>query len=472
MKPFDPFDEHGEVTREFVRGGNIIRFIGWGVFSPILFYAFHLAQAESYWFLVVGFVCYISPALIAWLSLRASSPLKCMFGWLIFESIALMVFSEVVGMDIVFLMVCFTVMVFNAGSLVGIKGSLSISVIMFSVIALVEGELRAVDTVTLSRDIHMCMVTLLGMCVALLTHQNFLLLRHQVKLKRDILNQKQSLESLYQHIVDAITNPFLSDEEILDHIGPDLDSEQIERYRRRIRSRQAFESIGRRVPHIVHDAKNILHPMSAIAEMLKHEINDNAEAYDMLSDFDSATHRLHMLLERFERPRLLNNTFHDSCSLQEVVTEVSSLLQASSHESITLQVVNELGERPDSLAIDETSLHRVISNICINGMHAMNHRGALKIHLRPSDDEEASRVNSQEECVTLSISDQGVGMSEEVKLNLFTPYFTTRRDSGGTGLGLANAHAIISEVGGAIIVDSELGQGSTFRLVFPTQHIA
>jgi signal transduction histidine kinase len=102
----------------------------------------------------------------------------------------------------------------------------------------------------------------------------------------------------------------------------------------------------------------------------------------------------------------------------------------------------------------------------------MKNEGTLSIHLRPSDPEESSRVHRQKGCVTVSISDQGIGMNQEVKQNLFMPYFTTRKDEGGTGLGLANAHAIVSEIGGVIIVESKLGLGSTFRLVFPTQQSA
>ena len=472
MISFDPFDEHGEVTDDFIRGGNIIRCIGWGVFSPVLFFSFHLAQAADYWFVIVGLTCYVYPALMAWLSKSASYPLKLTFGGLILESVALMLFSEVVGLDTVFLMVCFIVMVFNAGSIAGIRGSLWIAAVMFCTIALIQGELRAVETVTLSREIHLFMVTLLGVCVALLTNQTFLLLKHQVRLKREILEQKKSLEALNTHLVDTITNPFLSDEEILTHIGPTLDDEHIEQYRRRIRSRQAFESLGRRAPSIVHDAKNLLHPMSVLAELLRIEVDGNEEAHDMLADFDSAAHRLHLLLEQFERPHVSNTQPDTSSALQEVVLEVYSLLRASSPEGITLDVTNELKAGSDHLAIDETSLHRVISNICINGIHAMNSEGALSLHLRPSNPEESSRVHRQEGCVTVSISDQGVGMNEEVKQNLFTPYFTTRKDEGGTGLGLANAHAIVSEAGGVIIVESELGVGTTFRLVFPTQQSA
>jgi hypothetical protein len=355
MTPFDPFDEYGEVTDEFVKYGNIARFVSWGVFSPVLFFSLHLARAADYWFVIVGLICYVYPALIARVSKRASSPLKWMLGGLMLESVVLMLFSEVVGLDTIFLMVCFIVMVFNAGSLTGIKGSLSIAAVMLSTIALVQGELRAVEIVELSREIHLFMVTLLGANVALLTNQIFLLLTHQVRLKREILEQKQSLEALNKHIVDTITNPFLSDEEILAHIGPRLDPEHVEQYRRRIRSRQVFESLGRRAPSIVHDAKNLLQPMSVLAEMLRYEVDGNEEAHEMLADFDAAAHRLHMLLEHFGRPNKLNTQPDTSSALQEVVMEVYSLLQASSPERIEWCVTNELRAGSDLLALDETS---------------------------------------------------------------------------------------------------------------------
>jgi CheY-like chemotaxis protein len=102
----------------------------------------------------------------------------------------------------------------------------------------------------------------------------------------------------------------------------------------------------------------------------------------------------------------------------------------------------------------------VVVNLAVNARDAMPSGGELRISVARRVDGNASRV-------TLTVSDTGVGMSDEVKARAFEPFFTTKPVGKGTGLGLALVFAMVQQNGGAISVESDLGSGTRFELVFP-----
>ena len=124
-----------------------------------------------------------------------------------------------------------------------------------------------------------------------------------------------------------------------------------------------------------------------------------------------------------------------------------------------IEIVNQL---PDVLApvkIDRNKLQQVFINLLLNAMQACDQHG--KISLSARDD-----GNS----VWVGIADNGRGIMSADLNRIFDPFFTTKPPGEGTGLGLAMCQRIVEEVGGIIGVDSELGKGSLFRLVFPQSH--
>jgi CheY-like chemotaxis protein len=121
---------------------------------------------------------------------------------------------------------------------------------------------------------------------------------------------------------------------------------------------------------------------------------------------------------------------------------------------------------------DPTQIHQVIMNLCTNAYQAMQESGGtLSVHLthkqmtaldlRHQPDMKAGTY------VVLEVSDTGPGMDQQTREKIFEPYFTTRKEHGGTGLGLAMVHGIVTNVGGSISVYSELGKGSNFRISLP-----
>jgi CheY-like chemotaxis protein len=123
---------------------------------------------------------------------------------------------------------------------------------------------------------------------------------------------------------------------------------------------------------------------------------------------------------------------------------------------------------------DPTQIHQVVMNLCVNAQHALAGRqGQLTVTL-----DEVLADESLCEChanlrpglyVRISVRDTGCGISPEHRKRIFEPFFTTKAVGQGTGLGLAVVHGIVQNHAGAILVQSELGQGTEFQILLPAQ---
>ena len=115
--------------------------------------------------------------------------------------------------------------------------------------------------------------------------------------------------------------------------------------------------------------------------------------------------------------------------------------------------------------VDPAQIEQVLLNLCINAAEAMPEGGSLRIGTRRSAALFGRGDQPPVDGAEIEVSDDGVGMSDQTLAHIFEPLFTTRED--GTGIGLSTCHAIISELGGRIEVESRVGEGSTFRLLLP-----
>lgn len=231
---------------------------------------------------------------------------------------------------------------------------------------------------------------------------------------------------------------------------------------------QKMEAIGMLAGGIAHDFNNILSPIIGYTSMARQQAGTNQKLLDFLDQVNIAANRAKDLVGQIL-------AFSRKAENKKVPVELSSLVK----EGLTLirsTVPSKVEIRQDIAAsarvcADPNQLHQVIMNLCTNALQAMERSGGtLTVSLKEADvsEEQGAPMGcAKGRYVVLDVSDTGSGMSRETMDRIFEPYFTTKESGRGTGLGLSVADGIVRDHAGAILVSSEPGAGSTFRVFLP-----
>lgn len=238
-----------------------------------------------------------------------------------------------------------------------------------------------------------------------------------------------------------------------------------------LRQSQKMESIGKLAGGIAHDFNNILSPIMIHSEMAMMDLSPDNPINNNLKEIYKAGERARDMVTQiltFSRQKPQGRT---PIKIGSILNEVTKLLRASI--PTTIEIRHNLETEDDTVFADPTQLHQVIVNLCTNASHAMREKGGvLDIELDDLDlDSEAvSQFIGLDpgSYVRLTVSDTGQGIDPEVINRIFEPYFTTKDPGEGTGMGLSVVHGIVKSHDGDISVESELGKGTTFRILFPT----
>ncbi|MBW2166481.1 MAG: response regulator [Deltaproteobacteria bacterium] len=234
----------------------------------------------------------------------------------------------------------------------------------------------------------------------------------------------------------------------------------------RLRQAQKMEAIGTLAGGIAHDFNNILFPILGYSEMLMNDAPDNSDLKRDLSMIFNGTKRARDLVKQilaFSRQREYDLK---PIKVHLVVKEALKLIRSSI--PATIDIMQNIIDCELVMA-DYTQIHQVAMNLLTNAYHAMEKKGGkLKVTLKEvdlrADDLKGMPPGTY---VRLTISDTGIGMDQSTIDRIFDPYFTTKKEGKGTGLGLAVVHGIIKSHGGHISVYSELGKGSEFHVYLP-----
>jgi signal transduction histidine kinase len=218
---------------------------------------------------------------------------------------------------------------------------------------------------------------------------------------------------------------------------------------------QKMEAIGTLAGGIAHDFNNILAGISGYTELAMGASDIGNTAKSHLQEVKQATERAIDLIRQilsFSRGRSLDKT---SIDLVWVLDDAMKLLRPILPASIELDADCELTSAP--VFADLTQMHQVLLNLCTNAAAAMDqHVGVITISLAQDDDG-----------VVLSVRDTGCGIPDGDLQRIFDPFFTSKGIGEGTGLGLAVVNSIVKDHGGRIVVESQLGEGSCFRITLP-----
>jgi two-component system, cell cycle sensor histidine kinase and response regulator CckA len=236
-----------------------------------------------------------------------------------------------------------------------------------------------------------------------------------------------------------------------------------------LRASQRLDALGRLAGGIAHDFNNLLVAIIGYAEFALDGMREWDPMRRDLEEILRAGHRAaaltHQLLA-FSRKQVLTP---EVINLNDVVRAMEGMLRRLIGEHIDLQA--SLAEGAAILA-DPGQVEQVIMNLVLNARDAMPDGGRLRIETAisdvPLDDPEGGR-ESENGWVVLTVRDTGMGMDARTKARLFEPFFSTKSQGDGTGLGLPTVYGIVRQSGGAITVESEPGQGATFRIAFPRE---
>ena len=233
---------------------------------------------------------------------------------------------------------------------------------------------------------------------------------------------------------------------------------------------QKVQAIGQLAGGVAHDFNNILTAIIGYSDLLIDkgglESASRAQVHEIKRASERAASLTQQLLAFSRKQTLLPRVLR----LNTVVSEMDQMLRRLVGEHIQIQT--KLASDIAAVKVDPGQVQQVVMNLVVNARDAMPEGGKLTVETSNAIlDEEYCRLHPEAtpgSYVALAVSDNGVGMTPEVRARLFEPFFTTKGVGSGTGLGLATCHGIIKQSGGTISVYSELGVGSTFRVYFPS----
>ena len=236
---------------------------------------------------------------------------------------------------------------------------------------------------------------------------------------------------------------------------------------------QKMEAFGQLAGGVAHDFNNFLTTILGYSDLLLHELRLKGAVANHVSEIRSAAGRASALTQHllaFSRRQPLEAK---TVEVNSIVTNLERSLLRLIGENIN--VVCHLHEHKDGayIKVDPSQLNQLILNLAVNSRDAMRGGGTLTLETSTiliGDQMQPSCVGEEflpGEYVLISLADTGVGMTDEVKAHVCEPFFTTKKDGEGTGLGLATSYGIVRQSGGYLAIESELGKGTAIKIYFP-----
>ncbi|MBW2538898.1 MAG: response regulator [Deltaproteobacteria bacterium] len=254
--------------------------------------------------------------------------------------------------------------------------------------------------------------------------------------------------------------------DITDRIEAEKDRKQLEV---KLWQAQKMQAVGTLAGGIAHDFNNILAGIIGYTELADLHLDNGSRAKECLRQVLNASERAKGLVKQILTFSRQSKQKQVPVPISPIIKEALKLLRASL--SINIEIREDIARNLGLVETDPTQIHQVLMNLCSNATHAMQAKGGI-LEIKLSRTEIDATFAKQSEIrpgpyVCLAVSDKGHGILPEMLERIFDPYYTTKEDGEGTGLGLAVVYEIVKKCNGSIIVESEIEKGSTFYVYFP-----
>jgi nitrogen-specific signal transduction histidine kinase/CheY-like chemotaxis protein len=235
---------------------------------------------------------------------------------------------------------------------------------------------------------------------------------------------------------------------------------------------QRLESIGMLASGIAHDLNNVLAPIILAAPILRDRATDPDDLKMIISLEKSAERGVDLVRQILAFAQGVGGV-HQIVEVRHLLQETMSVISESFPKDIVLD--DDIARNLWPIMADPTQIHQVILNLCVNARDAMSKGGTLRLRAENCRlDERTARKfagASAGQWVVLHVEDTGVGITPEALEHIWAPFFTTKQAEGGTGLGLSTVRGIVENHKGFITLNTELGQGTTFRVYLPATEV-
>lgn len=238
---------------------------------------------------------------------------------------------------------------------------------------------------------------------------------------------------------------------------------------RQLRMAQKMEAVGRLSGGIAHDFNNLLGVVIGYIQVMKRTLVPGQPSYEYADEIEKAGRRAVALTRQllaFSRQQVLEP---EILNLNALVFEMQKMLPRLIGEDILLDLILDPGI--GQIKADPGQIEQVLMNLAVNARDAMPDGGQLTIRTANAELDSVfireHHGSTAGRYVMLAVTDTGTGMDPETQAQIFEPFFTTKGRDKGTGLGLATVYGVVKQSNGYIAVESERGNGASFKIYLP-----
>jgi signal transduction histidine kinase len=226
---------------------------------------------------------------------------------------------------------------------------------------------------------------------------------------------------------------------------------------------EKLAALGRLAAGVAHEIGNPLTSISTFAQLLREMATDEF-SQNSLDIINNHIQRISDIVRRMSAVARADSLKIKAVQINDVLQSTLDLMRLDKRMKNTIKISTSFDPGLPQIMIDEGQASQVFINLTLNALDAMPEGGSLKITTR------RERDDSGKDSVVIEVADTGIGIPTKDLAKIFDPFYTTKEVGTGTGLGLSLSYNIVKRFKGDIRVESEVGRGTIFTIIFPVEH--